>query len=438
MGFEEFLSACGEARRIAFSFGNPLIVHHYDADGLSSGAIVKSAFLSENRPHGILGIKKLDDGAIEKFRGEKEIIFVDLGNFERVDELQDVLIIDHHQCKTENGKLKTGKPQINPLMHGIDGGSELSSSGTAYFVFGKNADLGVVGALGDMQYPLQGANRKMLGEGIAKGEIRGSIDLKFYGRFSRPLIQFLAYSDEPFIPGISYREENAQKLLDDLKIPLKKGEDWRVYADLEENERRRLVSAVAEVLSESGRKYDLIGEVYDLPKRPGKSALYDAHEFSTILNACGRHGKPELGVAVCLGDEAAYLEASSFLALHKRMIREGVLFARSRLVDLGAFLFLDARGAIDEGIIGIVCGMVLQNRAKPVIGIADGEAGDIKVSSRVSKKSGINLGRMAAYAGGKAGGIGGGHPVAAGAGIPREKLGVFLLAAGEDIEMQLA
>lgn len=443
MGFSEFLEAAKEAKKIAFSFKNPLIVHHYDADGISSGAIVKSAFLSENKPHKILGIKKLDDAAIEKLQNEKEIIFVDLGNYERVDELNDVLIIDHHQPYgsetggTQNSKLKTQRPQINPMLYGLDGGSELSSSGTAYFVFKNNADLGLVGALGDMQYPLQGANKILCEEGIASGEIRKNIDLKFYGRYSRPLVQFLAYSDEPSIPGISYSEERALRFLEDLKIELKKGEEWRAYADLGEEEKKKLVSAIAEILSGRGRKYGLIGEVYDLPKRPRKSALYDANEFSTVLNACGRHGKPELGIAVCLGDEAAYIEASSFLALHKRMIREGVQFAKANIVDLGAFLFLDARGIIDEGIIGVVCGMVLQNGSRPVIGIAEGEAGDIKISSRTAKKSGINLGKMVAYAGEKAGGIGGGHAVAAGAGVPKEKLNEFLLAARENIAEQI-
>ncbi len=439
MGFEEFRTACAEAKRIAFGFSDPLIVHHYDADGLSSGALVKSAFVSANRKHRMLGIKKLDDAAIEKVGKEKEIIFVDLGNFGRVNELNDVLIIDHHQpygSETGNGKLRAGKPQINPMMHGVDGGSELSASGTAYFVFGKNPDLGLVGALGDMQYPLVGANRVMLEEGIAAGAVRKSTDLRFYGRYSRPLVQFLAYSDEPFIPGISYNEDHAQKLLEDLGIEAKKGEDWRVYSDLDANEKTRLVSAIAEILSRNGRKYDLVGEVYDLPARPWKSALHDAHEFSTVLNACGRHGRPELGIAVCMGDEAAYLEASSFLALHKRMIRDGINFARANLVDLGAFMFLDARGAIDEGIIGIVCGMALQNGSKPVIGVASGEAGDIKVSSRAAKRLNINLGKMVAYAGERAGGIGGGHAVAAGASVPCGKLNEFLLAARENIEEQ--
>ncbi len=429
MDFEKFILAAEEAKKIAFSFSDPIIIHHYDADGLSSGAIVKKAFMLANLKHRTLGIKKLDDAAIEKLRNEKEIIFVDLGNNERVSELKDVLIIDHHQSKT------TGKPQINPLMYGIDGGSELSSSGTAYFVFGNDIDLGLVGALGDMQYPLQGANKIMCEQGIAKGEIKKSTDLRFYGRHSRSLVQFLAYSDEPFIPEISYNEEHAQKLLEDLGINLKTTESWRVYNDLNLEERKKLISAIAEILSQNKKKYKLIGDVYDLPKRSLK--FCDAHEFSTVLNACGRHGKSELGIAVCLGDETVYLEALDFLAIHKRMIRDGIAFAKKSIIDLGVFSFLDARGIIDEGIVGIVCGMVLQNGIKPIVGIANGETGDIKVSTRTYKKTGINLGILVSEASEKIGGIGGGHAVAAGASIPKNKLNEFLCAVKENIEKQI-
>jgi len=75
-----------------------------------------------------------------------------------VNELQDVLIIDHHQTKGVE------KHQVNPLLYGIDGGDELSSSGAAALVFDTHFDLGVVGAVGDMQYPLRGMNRHMLGK----------------------------------------------------------------------------------------------------------------------------------------------------------------------------------------------------------------------------------------------------------------------------------
>ena len=35
----DIYEAADEAKRIALSFNSPLVVHHYDADGISSGAI---------------------------------------------------------------------------------------------------------------------------------------------------------------------------------------------------------------------------------------------------------------------------------------------------------------------------------------------------------------------------------------------------------------
>ncbi|MEM4272231.1 MAG: hypothetical protein QXH30_01460, partial [Candidatus Bilamarchaeaceae archaeon] len=93
-----FLERCSEAGRISLSFKNPLIVHHFDADGLSSGAIVQSAFRKEGKKFRALAVKKVDDALIEKLKAEPEIIFVDLGGGNRrVNELKDVVIIDHHQ-----------------------------------------------------------------------------------------------------------------------------------------------------------------------------------------------------------------------------------------------------------------------------------------------------------------------------------------------------
>ncbi|MEW6721924.1 MAG: DHH family phosphoesterase [Candidatus Micrarchaeota archaeon] len=441
-----FLERCAEARRIAFSFSDPLIVHHYDADGISSGSLVMSAFRKEGRKVRSECIKKLDDTAIERYLGagngkrESEIIFVDLGGGnKRVNELQDVVIIDHHQ--TEG----IGKPQANPLLSGLDGGTELSAASTAYCVFRTDADLAVVGAVGDMQHPLSGMNRWVLGQGEGSGEVKVEDDLRFYGRYCRPLVQFLAYCDEPFLPGITYREDKAVELLSELGIPLESGDrgpaaGMRVYADLDADEKKRLVSALARItMASDGSR--LIGESYVFPGRP-RNETYEANEFSTLLNACGRHSKPEVGVRVCLRDEGAYSEARALLSLHRKMLREGVAFAASNLQDLGPFYFLDARGVIEEGIIGVVCGMCMrQEWRKPVLGVSLGDSGTLKFSGRAPRalvESGLNLGALMKSATEELGGAGGGHRMAAGASIPEEKLEGFLLLAGSFVQNRSA
>lgn len=423
-----FFERCEEARKLAFSFKEPLIVHHYDADGLSSGAIVAGSFLKKGKKFRRECIKKLDDAAIGHLLREPEVIFVDLGGGnKRVNELKDVLIIDHHQTEGID------KFQANPMLFGIDGGYELSASGTAYFVFREYPELGIVGAVGDMQRPFSGMNKKLVEEGVAKGRVKVEEDLVFYGRYCRPLVQFLAYSDDPYIPGISYREDKAAELLADLKIPVESVGKIRVYADLDNEEKKTLVSALVKVLASGRKEVELVGESYVFPERP-KDETYEANEFSTLLNACGRHSKPEIGVRVCLGEADAYEEARSLLQLHRKMLREGVVYAESGVQDLGKFFFLDGRGRIDEGIVGVVCGMVLrQGWKKPLIGVAHGENKTIKVSSRASRVAaggGINLGTLMREAAADVGGIGGGHKVAAGASIPEDRLNEFLLAAG--------
>ena len=441
-----FLDSCAEIRKIAFSFKDPLIVHHYDADGLSSGSLVVSAFIEQGKPYRRECVKKLDDAAIDRCLKEKETIFVDLGGGnKRVEELEDVVIIDHHQ--TEG----VSKPQANPMLHGLDGGDELSASGTAFCVFQTHADLGVVGAVGDMQSPLSGMNRWVLDRGVASGQVRIEEDLRLYGRYCRPLAQFLAFSDDPYVPGISYREDKAIELLSDLGIKTrddKRGEDGkpgkpghtgseRVYADLGQDEKRAIVSALARTLISANRlrdPTDLIGESYVFPNRP-QNETYEANEFSTLLNACGRHSRDDVGVKVCLGDLDAQEDARKLLLQHRRMLRAGIEYASSHVQDFGRFYFLDARGMVEENIIGTVCGMALQQTwAMPILGISLGDGDTLKISGRSGKAlvaAGLNLADLMRKAGEDLGGVGGGHSMAAGASIPKEKMNEFLLLAGD-------
>ena len=212
-----------------------------------------------------------------------------------------------------------------------------------------------------MQHPLRGMNRWVLEQGISSGKIVVENDLRFYGRYSRPLLQFLLYSDDPYVPGISYNEEGVRKLISDCGINdtnenAENREDgaarerWVKYGELNENEKRKIVSALAEILMKNGmanKAKTLVGESYVFPHRARGSETYEANEFSTLLNACGRHGKAEIGVRVCMNgdgkDTEAMMAAHSLLLHHRKMIREGISFAKENVQDFGKFYFLDGR-----------------------------------------------------------------------------------------------
>ncbi|MDO8554291.1 MAG: DHH family phosphoesterase [Candidatus Micrarchaeota archaeon] len=440
----EFLEHCKQGRTFALEMGEPLVVHHYDADGLSSGALVCSALKKENKKFRRMCIKKLDDKVIDglKDANEQEIIFVDLGSGNpRVNELKKVLIIDHHQPVEElkyRINAKENKFHVNPMLFGVDGGNELSAASTAFCVFQERVDLAITGAVGDMQTPLEGMNRWVLEKGIEEKEIILENDLGFYGRHTRSLVQFLAYSDDPYIPTMSYRDTRVVQLLGSLGIELKEGERWRTYSELNENEKKKLISAIAEIMIKfnmQNKAKNLIGECYVFPKNE-KNETYEANEFSTVLNACGRHDADEVGVALCLKEDGAYEKAVALLQLHRKKLREGIEFANTNMIDLGKVYLVDGRGLIDEGIIGVICGMALQSKGKkPILGLADGENNTLKISMRGTKQlveDGLNLSNVLKKSC-EGIGIGGGHAIAAGASIQKDKLNEFLMRIAKEL-----
>lgn len=439
MALREFEKRCAEVRDAILSFAHPTIVGHYDADGLAATALVAKALRMRKRDFSIITLKRLGEAEIEKLGAFDELVFVDLGGSatqmlaERLAGKR-IAIIDHHQ--TEASAL----PQANPHLFGFDGGTELSSSSTAYHVFKNPAlvELALVGAVGDMQAPMRGLNREVLRDGITHGVVQCSMDLQIFGRVSRPLAWLLSYCSEPLLPGLTGDERACARFLERLGIALKEDDKWRRYYELPFAEKQRLVSALAMLLCDfdaSGENAkSLVGETYTFPQQLHGTELSDASEFATLLNACGRHGKHEIGISACLGDESAYKQAHALLQEHRRQLRQGIAFASSVVSDFGKFHFLDARGAIADGIVGIVAGMLYGaiGRDKPVIAAALDEEGNVKISARATRQlvdAGLNLGALL-FEACSGMGIGGGHRIAAGATIKKDGINEFLQRLG--------
>ncbi len=434
-----FTERCQKVRKCIESFSKPLIVHHYDADGMAAGALVAKALRKRGIIYDMLTLRKLEERS--EIMEAEELIFVDFGGVEEalgeVLKGKNAVIIDHHQGS--EGEFL----QANPHLFGFDGGSDISSSGTAYMVFGdvEFVDLAVVGAVGDMQFPLKSLNKKILKEGMENGIVRCDIDLGIFGRMSRPLVWFFSYCTEPFLPGLTGNEKNCYRFLSEMGIELKQENRWRRYFELSMEERVRLISSLVAYLYSKGIgevAKELIGEVYILAKQPEGSELSDAKEYSTLLNACGRHDRPDIGIRVCLGEEGALEEARKLLYEHRRQLREGMFYAISKYENYGKFYFLDGRGHIEDGVIGIIAGMLYGGALagdKPIVGIAADEEGKIKISARATKKlveEGVNLGKALEKA--CAGiGAGGGHNIAAGATIEGHTLNEFLINFAKEL-----
>lgn len=436
------------------------IVTHIDADGITAGAIALETVKNLGKDYSIECVKQLDDTVIERLKREGYELnwFTDLGSSITLsyDELPRV-VTDHHSC----GEGNNGFFNLNPHLHGLDGSLEISGAGVTYIVSRVIDDtneylspLAVVGACGDLQdrkhCRLIGFNREMIvNDAERKGLIEVKKDIRLFGRESRPLIKLLQYANDPFIPGLTGREEACVSFLHELGVPLKDKDNWRRWIDLTMKEKQLVTSSVARLLLSKGfgSKYvsRLIGEVYLLSKEEAGTEVHDAREYATLLNATARYGKHDIGLQVCLGDrDSAFKKARNLLRGHRQNLVEGLQFAKEEKVERRRHLqFFHAGDGIRDTIIGIVTNMMLQSECVdkhlPLLGLVYTDTGDVKVSARGTDEmvdKGLDLSSALQLAAKKVNGVGGGHKVAAGATIPRGSEEEFLDMVDSIIEKQ--
>lgn len=440
------------------------VVYNYDADGISGGAITCKALEREGKTFEHLGLKQLYKEVIEEIKEKAEhFIFVDFGSA-MIKELKEhfgnnFIVMDHHQPQIEEYGY-----HLNPLLYGIDGGREISGSGTAYYfakaLNEKNMDLAgiaIVGALGDMQdnqeNQLIGMNRKIISDGKIAEVLSVKKDLRLYGRISRPLTQFLMFSTNPILPELTGNQENCLNFLQQNEIPIKNDiEAWNSYEDLTFEQKQKLTTALILHLTEYNvsewKIKELIGEVYTLEQELERSPLRDGKEYATLCNSCGRHGKPEIALMVEMGDrDDYYIMALDLLQEHRRQLKEGIeLMQQEGLIEEEQYYYFDGTDRIQDSIIGIIAGMMyssgLIETTKPIIAFAKYPDGYLKISGRATKelvRKGLNLGLMFREACSQLGEIaeGGGHAIAAGCRIEEKEKTIFMKMMNEIIKRQI-
>lgn len=437
------------------------IVTHIDADGITAGSIAYQTINRLGKECSIEFVKQLDDTVITKLENENyELVwFTDLGSSicEKHQKINKI-ITDHHACPT-NSNLPF---HLNPHLFGFDGGFELSGAGATYLVSKtldkKNYDLSslaIVGACGDLQDrkhgKLAGANRDILKDGEETGVVRSKIDIRFFGRESRPIYKMLQYANDPIIPGLTGRESSCINFLQDLGIRMKDGDNWRKWIDLSKDERRLILSDIAQLFLTKGFGHKMtkriIGEVYLLNKEQEGTEVHDAKEYATLLNSTARYGKTEVGLKVCLGDRDKWFKKARNLLLgHRHNLVEGLQFAKEEgIVKRKHLQFFHAGSGIRDTIVGIVANMLLNSEEVsndlPLVGFADKADGEVKVSARATEElveRGLNLSLAMKKAAVALDGVGGGHNIAAGATIPKGKEEEFLEILEREIKTQLS
>ncbi|MCJ7570831.1 MAG: DHH family phosphoesterase [Candidatus Thermoplasmatota archaeon] len=436
------------------------IVSHIDADGLTAGSIAYKTLERLGKDFSIEFVKQLDEDVIKNIKDKNyELVwFTDLGSSVSTSYTDiNMIITDHHECPENSNKFF----HLNPHLFNIDGGFEISGAGTTYLVSKaidrENMDLSalaIVGACGDIQDrkygKLMGLNRDILMDGKKLEVIDPKIDIRYFGRETRPVYKLLQYANDPVIPGITGRESSCITFLQEIGIKLKDGDSWRRWIDLTKNERSLIISNIAQTLLVKGFGYKItkkiIGEVYILEKEEEGTEVHDAKEFATLLNSTARYDKFDVGLKVCLGDRDKYLKKAKNLLLgHRANLVEGLQFAREEGIVKREYLqFFHAGNGIRDTIFGIVTNMLINSEDVdsniPLIGFAFRDDGQVKASARGTEElveKGLNLSAAMKKAASSLNGMGGGHNIAAGATIPKGKEEEFLDLLEEEIKNQL-
>ncbi|HEX2022135.1 MAG TPA: DHH family phosphoesterase [Candidatus Thermoplasmatota archaeon] len=447
------------------------VVSHIDADGLTSAAVAARALERLGVPYDVEFLKSLKPHDVSRLRDENPdtLWFTDLGAGAAEHMLDlDPVISDHH---VPTGR---GSYHLNCHFFGEDGARYLSGSTTTYLVARAldraNRDMAavaVVGCVGDLQDVdqgrLTGMNARILEDARAAGVLAPLTDTRYFGRETRSVIRMLQYADDPCIPGVSGRHDACCGFLGELGIATHEGEEERRWGSLTREERRRVLSAAAKSLLAKGygarAVRRLVGEVYVLRGEAEGTPVRDAKEFATLLNSTARYGEAEVGLAVALGDRGEmYARGLELLKGHRANLVAGIQLVKERgLTERNHLQWFDAGASIRETIVGIVAGMMYNadgvRRDLPIFAFADAE-GDasqlpggtlrgpvVKVSGRASRAlvaAGVNLADVMREASARVGGAGGGHAPAAGATIPRARIGDFLAAADDVLESQIA
>jgi len=398
------------------------IFTHYDADGISSGAIIATALIRKGIDFHISFLSGLNE-CVEC--DSDLIIFADMGSgypdvISSID--ADIIVIDHHYPV---GKIQPKRDfaHINPHLAGLDGSFELSASGAAYVFaeeMGDNYDLtaiSLLGIIGDKQ-KIAGGNAKIIQKGVEKGFITEKEGLRMISGKVRDVLRL---SLDPFLDFYS-KEEELEEFLNEIGID---GE--KEFDELSREEERRLANGIAlrilKMNAYPGVFETFMGKKFYFREELIKNAV----TMSEVINATGRKSAHSIGFAICMRDER-YLEKGMDLwrdfteEIHKEIEKW-----RHEVKDGECIRYLVMEDEAFTSPLASVFSRYLFSD-KPFIALNIKKDGQVKVSARANPimAERKNLADIMKEAAEKVGGKGGGHSIAAGANITADKVEEFI------------
>lgn len=422
-----------------------LIVSHFDTDGITSAAIFGRCLKKLDKSFSFNIVKSLEREFIERLEGDKVIVFLDLasGSLEELaKKTNQVYVIDHHEINLElYNSLPTNIKILNPH---IISGEEMSSSCLTYLVSRElakkdsgSANLAVIGMVGDIMETKIGPLANTI---LSDADLTIKKGLLLYPS-TRPLNKALEYCSNPFIPGVTGNQYGALDLLREAAIEFtRKG--YKSLMELNEEEMQRLVTAIALRMPDAEKMKNFIGNLF-LVKFFNR--LEDARELSALINACSRMGESNTALFFCMGNENAKKQAESTYIRYKQSLIEALNHVSNNpKIEGKQYVIMNAKDKIQDTIIGTVASIMsmsaLYKEGTIIITMAYNQD-KIKVSCRISGREKIeeslNLKDIMKEITELIGGESGGHKLAAGCVIDKEKESAFIELVKKKLDFEI-
>ncbi len=404
------------------------IITHYDADGISASVVLARSLMKDQNGFHTTFVNSFPEDVPEGHT----LIFTDIGNshLDRISDLEeDAIVLDHHAIK-ETDKVvpeEKNKVFINPHDHGIDGAQEVSG-GTLSLLLGVRHDeinweesiYALAGAAADKQAVngFSGLNRKIAEKAVEKDHVQKRESLLIDGE---NVYDSLMKACDPYFPGIS-GEKESKKILEDLHIDPESN-----LRSIGTEKMRKLTSLLALSLLKRDIPADVIESIWGTRYESSHYRL-EVDILYKLLNSCARNDKAGLGFSLCLGDQKALAEAKDIREDYREKMIKKLKRLKEKTEKMDNIQYFYEEKKSRKGELAGLGMLYLLDQTKPVLGMVEDEE-KVDISARANRsmiEKGLDLGKICDRLAGNYGGNGGGHDIAAGATVGKEKIDDFL------------
>ncbi|MCQ2070736.1 MAG: DHH family phosphoesterase [archaeon] len=406
---------------------------HYDADGVTSMAIVKIALEREGIETDYVNFTTLTDTQMDIVRDTpfECMVMTDLGTsyLGEIEALgRDCVVLDHHALPPDVPAMSR-TVFVNPWSVGVNG-SEHSCAATVAFLFAMAMDednfdlcqIAIAGMIGDYQHRtgFDQYNRIVVDEAVRRGHILKMDSICPIGRIS----DFFRMTIDPYCKGLTGNLEAISKALEGFSDTLEYG-DTDLAGKIED--------IVVGNLRGNGVSEEEISKVL-------RTRYYlrdygvDAGRLSEVLDACGRNGKTSLALEV-IGRKDLSPGIGVFESFRRGIVEQFMELEDGGVHELENIQYFVHHTPASGGIIGTSVLKFFGCDSKPVAAFID--MGDrITLSFRSNQRildMGVELNRVLTAIQDRHGASCGGHPKASGGTLVPGTMEAFI----EDLDAEV-